>query len=450
MSNMIPPYDLEIEKMVLGSIISYSTAMNDVRDIINEDCFYDKFNADVFRAIKDLDDRGISIDMMQVNNELLKKYQLDELGRFIDIVGCSTFDVYDLVRVLVDKSIRRKLFFLGKKINAMSLDENFLCEETINFANEYVKNILQNNEDSIFTIDDSIKNVVEIMTKNNSNNAELTGTPTGFKQLDSRSGGMQKSDLTIIAADSSQGKTAFAMSIVMNAALRGSSCAIYSMEMKKEQLTARMIAMQSGVSSSNILYKKLNSQQYDMIDMGIGKITGTKIYFDDRSTSSIDNIISSIRTLKLKYDIDGAVVDYLQMLSVNMKNANDEKLMAECARRLKNLAKEMNIWIIALSQLSRSNDNPEPNKDRLRSSGQINEAADNTILIYRPEVYGKYYKEPFQNIPTKNTAQIEVAKGRNIGLTKFIVTFIPEITLFKDYDENYQQANYQLEEETPF
>ena len=108
MSNMIPPYDLEIEKMVLGSIISYSTSMNDVRDIINEDCFYDKFNADVFRAIKDLDDRGISIDMMQVNNELLKKYQLDELGRFIDIVGCSTFEVYDLVRVLVDKSIRRK------------------------------------------------------------------------------------------------------------------------------------------------------------------------------------------------------------------------------------------------------------------------------------------------------------------------------------------------------
>ena len=122
--------------------------------------------------------------------------------------------------------------------------------------------------------------------------------------------------------------------------------------------------------------------------------------------------------------------------------------MAECARRLKNWAKVLNIWTIALSQLSRNNDNPEPNKDRLRSSDQINEAADNTILIYRPEVYGKYYKETFQNVPTKNTAQIEVAKGRNIGLTKFIVTFIPEITLFKDYDEDYQHANYQLEEET--
>ena len=133
-----------------------------------------------------------------------------------------------------------------------------------------------------------------------------------------------------------------------------------------------------------------------------------------------------------------------------MRGASVEQLMAECARRLKNLAKELDIWIIALSQLARNNDNPEPSLTRVRASGQINEAADNTILIYRPEVYGKYYKEPFQNVPTKNTAQIEVAKGRNIGLTKFIVTFIPEITLFKDYDENYQQTNYQLEEETPF
>lgn len=450
MNNLLPPYDLEIEKMVLGSIISLSSAMNDVRDIINEDCFYDAFNRDVFMAIEALDVRGVKIDMMQVNNELLKKYQLSELGRFIDIVGCSTFNVYDLVRVLVDKSIRRKLFFLGQKINAMSLDENIEGEETINFANEEVKNILQNNEDSIFTLDDSIKNVVEIMNKNNSCTAELTGTPTGFRQLDNRGGGLQKSDLTIIAADSSQGKTAFAMSIVTNAALRGASCAIYSMEMKKEQLTARIMAMKSGVSSSEILYKKLTSDQYGAIDIGIGQIAGTKIYFDDRSTSSLDNIISSIRTLKMKYNIDGAVVDYIQMLSVNMKNANVEQLLGECARRLKNLAKDLDIWILALSQLNRNNDNPEPTKDRLRSSGQINEAADNTILIYRPEVYGKYYKEPFQNVPVKNTAQIEVAKGRNIGLTKFIVTFIPEITLFKDYYEDIPISNYQHEEDVPF
>lgn len=450
MAIKLPPYDLEIEKIVLGSLIANSISLNEVRTIINEDCFYDLFHKDVFNAIKSLDDAGTAPNMMTVYNELLKKYKIEELTRFVDITACQSFDVYDLTCVLIDKAIRRKLYFVGEKINSMATDENSDIESIISYGNDEIKAVLQSNEQSVFTLDDSIKNVIEIMNKNNSNKTELTGTPTGFKELDKRGGGLQKSDLTIIAADSSQGKTAFAMSIVMNAAMRGASCAIYSMEMKKEQLTARILAMQSGVSSSDIMYKRLNADQYDMIDKGIGRISGTKIYFDDRSTSNIDNIINSIRSLKLKHDIDGAVVDYIQMLSINMRGASVEQLMAECARRLKNLAKELDIWIIALSQLARNNDNPEPSLTRVRASGQINEAADNTILIYRPEVYGKYYKEPFQNVSTKGTAQIEVAKGRNIGLTKFIVNFFPELTLFKDCSDNLPTGFSQIEEDTPF
>ena len=450
MAIKLPPYDLEIEKIVLGSLIANSNSLNEVRTIINEDCFYDLFHKDVFKAIKSLDDAGTAPNMMTVYNELLKKYKIEELTRFVDITACQSFDVYDLTCVLIDKAIRRKLYFVGEKINSMATDENSDIESIISYGNDEIKAVLQSNEQSVFTLDDSIKNVLEIMNKNNSNRNELTGTPTGFKELDKRGGGLQKSDLTIIAADSSQGKTAFAMSIVMNATMQGASCAIYSMEMKKEQLTARILAMQSGVSSSDIMYKRLNADQYDMIDKGIGRISGTKIYFDDRSTSNIDNIINSIRSLKLKHDIDGAVVDYIQMLSINMRGASVEQLMAECARRLKNLAKELDIWIIALSQLARNNDNPEPSLTRVRASGQINEAADNTILIYRPEVYGKYYKEPFQNVSTKGTAQIEVAKGRNIGLTKFIVNFFPELTLFKDCSDNLPTGFSQIEEDTPF
>ena len=450
MAIKLPPYDLEIEKIVLGSLIANSNSLNEVRTIINEDCFYDLFHKDVFNAIKILDDAGTAPNMMTVYNELLKKYKIEELTRFVDITACQSFDVYDLTCVLIDKAIRRKLYFVGEKINSMATDENSDIESIISYGNDEIKAVLQSNEQSVFTLDDSIKNVLEIMNKNNSNRNELTGTPTGFKELDKRGGGLQKSDLTIIAADSSQGKTAFAMSIVMNATMRGASCAIYSMEMKKEQLTARILAMQSGVSSSDIMYKRLNAEQYDMIDKGIGCISGTKIYFDDRSTSNIDNIINSIRSLKLKHDIDGAVVDYIQMLSINMRGASVEQLMAECARRLKNLAKELDIWIIALSQLARNNENPEPSLTRVRASGQINEAADNTILIYRPEVYGKYYKEPFQNVSTKGTAQIEVAKGRNIGLTKFIVNFFPELTLFKDCSDNLPTGFSQIEEDTPF
>ena len=450
MAIKLPPYDLEIEKIVLGSLIANSNSLNEVRTIINEDCFYDLFHKDVFKAIKSLDDAGTAPNMMTVYNELLKKYKIEELTRFVDITACQSFDVYDLTCVLIDKAIRRKLYFVGEKINSMATDENSDIESIISYGNDEIKAVLQSNEQSVFTLDDSIKNVLEIMNKNNSNRNELTGTPTGFKELDKRGGGLQKSDLTIIAADSSQGKTAFAMSIVMNATMRGASCAIYSMEMKKEQLTARILAMQSGVSSSEIMYKRLNADQYDMIDKGIGRISGTKIYFDDRSTSNIDNIINSIRSLKLKHDIDGAVVDYIQMLSINMRGASVEQLMAECARRLKNLAKELDIWIIALSQLARNNDNPEPSLTRVRASGQINEAADNTILIYRPEIYGKFYKEPFQNVSTKGTAQIEVAKGRNIGLTKFIVNFFPELTLFKDCSDNLPTGFSQIEEDTPF
>lgn len=450
MAIKLPPYDLEIEKIVLGSLIANSISLNEVRTIINEDCFYDLFHKDVFNAIKSLDDAGTAPNMMTVYNELLKKYKIEELTRFVDITACQSFDVYDLTCVLIDKAIRRKLYFVGEKINSMATDENSDIESIISYGNDEIKAVLQSNEQSVFTLDDSIKNVIEIMNKNNSNKTELTGTPTGFKELDKRGGGLQKSDLTIIAADSSQGKTAFAMSIVMNATMRGASCAIYSMEMKKEQLTARILAMQSGVSSSDIMYKRLNADQYDMIDKGIGRISGTKIYFDDRSTSNIDNIINSIRSLKLKHDIDGAVVDYIQMLSINMRGASVEQLMAECARRLKNLAKELDIWIIALSQLARNNENPEPSLTRVRASGQINEAADNTILIYRPEIYGKFYKEPFQNVSTKGTAQIEVAKGRNIGLTKFIVNFFPELTLFKDCSDNLPTGFSQIEEDTPF
>lgn len=151
--------------------------------------------------------------------------------------------------------------------------------------------------------------------------------------------------------------------------------------------------------------------------------------------------------MKLKYGITGAIVDYLQILTVNMKGSNKEQMMGEAARRLKNLAKELDIWIIALSQLNRDSINPIPSLARLRDSGQIGEAADVVILIYRPELYGKFYPEPFQNAETKGTAMIDIAKGRNIGLEKFIVQFSPKTTHFYEMDESYRLVE---ENDAPF
>lgn len=205
--------------------------------------------------------------------------------------------------------------------------------------------------------------------------------------------------------------------------------------MTGEQLTARIVSMQSGVSASTMTYGKPSVSDRERIKTAVDILQKDNLIFDDRSTSNIDNILGSIRRMKIRYNIDGAVIDYLQILNVNMKSTvNKEQQMADVARRLKNLAKELQIWIIALSQLNRDRDNPEPTIDRLRDSGQIAEAADTVMLVYRPEYYGRKFPKPFETKETHNAALIDVCKGRNTGTMKFICRFVPELTLFLDGD----------------
>lgn len=246
---------------------------------------------------------------------------------------------------------------------------------------------------------------------------------------------MHPSDLVIIAGESSHGKTSFATSITLNAVQNGSRIAFYSMEMTAQQMMARMTAIKSGVSSNRILYNPLSPKEIGDVDRAIGEIMSAKgnLYMDDRSTSNIETIISSIRTHKIRNNIHGAVIDYLQILNVNMRNTNKEQAMADVARRLKNLAKDLGIWIIALSQLNRADG--EPNINRLRDSGQIAEASDVVMLVYRPEKNGvAKYAPPFENIDVRGTALVDIAKGRNIGVGKFVCGFHGATTSFYDLD----------------
>lgn len=249
------------------------------------------------------------------------------------------------------------------------------------------------------------------------------------------------------------------MAILDNAISKGEKCACYSLEMTKEQLSARLVSMKSGIPASDIMYKgDLSPQDLEMFDAAKGMLPGENLLFDDESTSNIDSILLSIRKLKMKYDIKGAAVDYLQILSVNSKTANTrEQQMGDAARRLKNLAKELNIWIIALSQLSRNSQEPEPSLNRLRDSGQIAEAADVVMFVYRPSLKGLTFPYPFENVPqeeVEHKAMINVAKGRNIGVFKFLVNFNAETTHFTDLrdDSSYGTvSNYEpVEEDAPF
>ena len=208
------------------------------------------------------------------------------------------------------------------------------------------------------------------------------------------------------------------------------------MEMTKEQLTARLLSAKTSIAANDILYSgNLTPSEMEIIDKARTELPGDSLFFDDKSTSNIDSILLSIRMMKLQSNIDGAVVDYLQILNVNSKNKNfsREQSMGDAARRFKNIAKELNIWVVALSQLSRDSNNPVPNLNRLRDSGQIGEAADVVMLVYRPEYYNLHYPAPYDNIdeyPTDGTAMVDVAKGRNIGTFKFFLGFDKRTTNF--------------------
>ena len=450
MENKLQPHDLQVEKLVLGTLMSSKDSLYEVNHLLKEDSFYDVFHQKIFKAIITIEDRGDSPDMITVHNELKKNNESVDAFKLAEICDCFTTTIYQHSAILHDKCVRRNLINIANQIMHMSFDETNDIVDIQSEAEENIKNLFCESDNSISDINEAIKGVQEQIERNNSEMKVNTGTLTGFMKFDEKSGGFQKSDFIVIAADTSQGKTSLSVSIALNAALNGSSISIYSMEMKKEQIAARMMSMQSGVPANQILYSKMLPEQFDKIDRGLSSLYNRHIYFDDRSTSNIDTIIASIRNLKKKQNIDGAIVDYLQILNVNMKGSSPEQQMGAVARRLKNLAKELDIWIVALSQLSRDHANPIPSLSRLRDSGQIGEAADIVMLIYRPEVYGKYYPEPFKLANTQGTAMIDVAKGRNIGILKFLVGFDCKTTKFYDMNEFDCYNNSTSEEEDPF
>ena len=439
----IMPHSVEVEESVLGTIIADANVLNDFRDLIVPDAFYITKNKEIYECILSISERGDHVDIITVFNECQKR-QLD-ITAFDIAQLAQKYNIFfdERVSILLEKYQRRKIFEIGSLLTSNALSGVNDISDVLTEAKDRMNGIFSGNRENVYTMKDAVEAVYDNIQKNFKGVGELTGDPTGFKKLDKRSGGLQTSDLIIVAAETSAGKTSFAIKLAMNC---GCPIAFYSMEMKKEQIAARMISIASGVPANEILFSKLDSGQIISIDKGAAKVVNYPVYFDDRSTSNIETILSSIRMMKIKYGIKGVIVDYLQILNVNMKGTNKEQQMGDVARRLKNIAKELDIWVIALSQLNRDLQNPVPSLGRLRDSGRIAEAADMVILIYRPEVYGKRYPEEFSNTDTQGTAMIDVAKGRNVGLMKFIVGFKKENTNFYDLDD---VSIYEVKENRP-
>ena len=437
-SSLIFSGNLEIG--VLTCLLNNNNNFFSVGKMLSENLFYDTKNKNLFKMIQKGISDGKTVDLMYVVTETAKStakniYTISDLmSMFTGYISDALFGQY--VEELIELSRRRSLWILGQKLIRLGVDMTYSYDD----AMKEVESVMDKDGEAdtgVTSLKDANTKMMQ-RVRDNITGVSDSFIPTGFSYIDSR-GGFQASDFNVIAADTSSGKTSLATNIAVNAAKAGKPVMCYSMEMMAEQVAARINATISKVSSSLIQYKKLYESQFNDVQKAVNETNGLPIYFDDSSTTSAEAIFTSMRASSKKYGIKMFIIDYLQILS-SIKSVNDQQnFLGEVSRKLKNLAKKLNVNVTVLSQLSRNNQDPMPTLDRLRASGQIAEASDTVLLIWRPSLYGKTsYKG--SNAPVDGTAEIIIAKGRNVGTGSFIVGFDPSTTNFYDISTEQRLA----------
>lgn len=444
----IPPQAVEVEQAVLGALMLEGNAYNSVSDILTVESFYDYKHQIIFKTIQDLARKNRPIDLLVVTRELKDQGKMDEIGGAFYITQltsmvASAANTYHHARIIAQKHIARELIRITTQRCSQAFDESEEIEETLTGLQNDLITLLEAGKGAESSMADGCQSIIERMAFNQKKTG-LSGIGTGIFKLDNFTGGLQKTDLVVIAGDSSQGKTSFALTILKNSVMKyGARAAVYSLEMSRDQLISRILATECTMPAKDILGKCLSNIETNKVDKALEKINKLPVFFDETSTSNIDQICSSIRRLKIKKNINLVIVDYLQMVDSGLKNNNDnnEIALAKIARKLKNIAKELNITVIALSQFNKDKFSPRPTLGRLRGSGQIVEAADLVLLLWRPEQYEiLQFPKPYEGTSSAGLAECMIAKGRNVGTGTFLLRFDAETTGFYDYAPEYSNA----------
>lgn len=444
---LIPPQAIEIEEAVLGALILESDAI--IENIVKPEWFYKEEHQIIAKEVISLSKEGKRIDLLTVIQNLRNKKLLDTIGGVVFVSSlirrvASSANIQQHLHILQDKYIRREMIRLGHEIQKSSYDESNDVEDILAKLHSSTLGVMEYSEESIR----DMRYATELLwgrIKHNETVTTMSGIPTGFRQLDKFTGGWQGTDLVVVAGETSQGKTSLVMNFALNAGLEGKKGVIYSLEMSLMQLSARLVSSYSKVNSKRILFEPLMPVEMESVTNGIYALQDLPIYTDDNVNNSVDSICLSIRRMKLKFDIDFAVVDYLQNVR-EISGKNEEGSLGSITKSLKNLAKELNITIFAVSQLSRNREKPQPTISRLRGSGQIEETADIILLVYRPEYYNiDSFPEPYENESVERKAMITIAKGRNIGTGAFLAEFDRTTTTFSDIKEYEQYERYEVD-----
>jgi replicative DNA helicase len=443
----IPPSDLETEEVVLGALLIEPNALATVIDILQPEVFYKEAHQRIFAAILALYPIGEPIDVITVTNYLRKNGEIDFIGgpayiaQLTDrVISAANIEYHS--RILIEKYIQRKLIEISNNIITEAYDAT---SDAFDILNEAENALFQINEQNLRRSFRSMPSVLQVVREQietaYKNQGEYTGVVTGYYHLDQLTGGLQPSDLIIIAARPGMGKTAFALSMARNMAVEfGLPIAFFSLEMTAPQLVIRILSAQTQISSERIRKGELDDMEWMTLNEAMNKLSNVKLFLDDTPALSIFELRAKARRLKQAYDIQAIYIDYLQLMTAKIdRNSNREQEIASISRALKALAKELNIPVIALSQLSRDvekrSGTKRPQLSDLRESGAIEQDADIVIGIYRPEYYMKEEQVDEDKLAAvKNKAEIILLKHRNGPLGTVNLYFLNQFALFTDED----------------
>ena len=436
MVERIPPHNEEAERCVLGAAMLSKDALYDVIEEVTADDFYNENHREIFNAIMDLYRDSTPVYMLTVCETLKKKKVLDLVGGRAYIATLttevpSTVNAGEYARIVSEKASLRQLISTAEEIVNKGYEGKDDTREILDFAEAGIFQIGQNRQKSDYTqIQDILLKNVEIIDAASQNQGKVVGIPTGFKDLDELTSGLHRSDLIILAARPAMGKTAFALNIAQQTAVKaGSSVLIFSLEMSKEQLGQRLLAIQARVEMQKLKTGNLDRKDWDRLNMALDELHSSKIFIDDTPGISIMEMRNKCRRLKAEHGLDLVIIDYLQLMQFDGRADSRQQEISAISRHLKLLAREMDCPVIVLSQLSRA---PELRQDHrpilsdLRESGSIEQDADIVIFLYRDDYYNP------DNSEKHGICEVNIAKHRSGPTDKVELTWVERYTKFSD------------------
>ncbi|MGA2516570.1 MAG: replicative DNA helicase [Thermodesulfobacteriota bacterium] len=447
-SHKLPPQHIEAEQSVLGGILIENEAINRVMELLDADDFYRDAHRKIFDALINLSERDEPADLITLTNELRKIDQLDSVGgasylaALIDSVPTAANIEY-YARIVKEKAILRKLIQTSTEIITQSYEDRGDVEGFLDEAERAIFEISEKRvRPSFYPIREIVKQSFTTIERLFKKKEAVTGVPSGFKELDRMTAGFQPSDLIIIAGRPSMGKTAFCLDVVEYAAIENKiPVAIFSLEMSKEQLVIRMLCSQANVEGTRLRTGYLTESDWPKLTIAAGNLSEAPIYIDDTAALSALELRAKARRLKSEYGLGMVIVDYLQLMKGRSRVESRQQEISEISRSLKALAKELNIPVIAVSQLSRKTEERTGNRPQLsdlRESGAIEQDADLILFIYRDEVYNRA-----EDNPNRGKAEVIIGKQRNGPIGKIDLAFLDKFTTFKDLYRGETENNYQ-------